>query len=72
MRATAGLDADDPFERQDVAAGQEFRIFARVNVVGDDGNFVALVHHAGTALDQRRLARADGAADTDLEWFGVS
>jgi hypothetical protein len=37
MRAAAGLDAGHALGRQRALADQEFGVFARVNVVGDDG-----------------------------------
>ena len=36
VRAAAGLDADDPLQRQHLAAREELGVLVRVDVVGDD------------------------------------
>ena len=35
MRATAGLNSDDPLDRQNLAAREELGIFVGVNIIGD-------------------------------------
>ena len=67
VRAAAGLDADDPVQRQHLAAGQELGVLARVDVVGDDSQVDRRPELAAQALDQGRLARADRAADAERE-----
>ena len=67
MRAAAGLDADDALRRQRAGAGQELGILLGVDVVGDDGDVVAVAHVLAEAIDQRRLAGADRPADADAK-----
>jgi hypothetical protein len=67
VRAAAGLDAHDALRRQRAGAGQEFRVLARVDVVGDDGDVVRAAQAAAQPLGQRGLAGAHRAADADPE-----
>ena len=67
VRAAAGLDAGDALRRQRAGAGQEFRVLARVDVVGDDGDVVRAAEAPAQPLGQRRLAGAYGPADADPE-----
>ena len=65
VRAAAGFDGEDALGRQASAAGQDLRVLAGVDVVGDDGQVDARVERARQAFDQRRLAGADRSADAD-------
>ena len=67
MRAAAGLDPDDALRRQRLGARQELRVLLGVDVVGDDGDLVAVAHMLAQAVDERGLARADRAADADAQ-----
>ena len=67
MRAAAGLHADDPLLRQRLHAVEDQRILPGVDVVGDDGDRIAVAHRLAEHLHKRRLARADGAADADAQ-----
>ena len=65
MRATAGLDPNDTFGRQGAGAGQERRVLAGVDVVGDGGDVVMRAHRLAEPVHQRGLARADRRGDTE-------
>ena len=67
VRAAAGLDADDPVQRQDLAPGQELGVLARVDVVGDDRQVDRRPECATELFDQGRLAGADRSADAEGE-----
>ena len=67
MRAAAGLDADDALLGQRPAAHQELGVLLGVDVVGDDGDVVAVAQALAQRIDQRGLARADGAGDADAK-----
>ena len=47
--------------------GQQALVFLGVDVVGDDDQVPAVAHRLAQHLDQRRLARADRAADADAQ-----
>ena len=57
MRAAAGLDTADPLGRQCAAAGQEFGVFAGVDVVGDRGDLVTGRASSCTASPSARSCR---------------
>src|SRR6185295_14174853 len=65
MRAAAGLDPGNALDRQCAGPGQELRILAGIDIVGDDRDLVAIGEAAAQALQQGGLAGADRAADTD-------
>src|SRR5260221_530623 len=67
VRAAAGLDAGDALRRERARAYQELRILFGIDVVGDDGDGVALAHMLAQAIHQRGLPRADRAADADAQ-----
>src|SRR5216683_3260603 len=67
VRAAAGLDAGDALRRERARAYQELRILFGIDVVGDDGDGVALAHMLAQTVDQRGLPRADRAADADAQ-----
>ena len=69
MRAAAGLDAADPLGRQRAAPGQELGVLAGIDVVGDRDQLEAAAHALAQPVHQRRLARADRAADADAQRF---
>src|SRR5262249_54527996 len=61
----AGFHAHDPFGRQAAGANQEFGVFARVDVVGDDSDVQRKAEALAQGVAERGLARADRAADAD-------
>ena len=65
--AAARLDAHDPLRRQRPGARQELRVFLGVDVVGDGCDVVERRQGAAQPIHQRRLPRANGAADTDAQ-----
>jgi colanic acid/amylovoran biosynthesis protein len=67
VRATAGLDAHDALRGERARAGQELRVLLGIDVVGHDRDLVLRAHVLAQAIDQGRLARADGPADADAE-----
>ena len=67
VRAAARLDADDALLRQRPAARQELRVLLGVDVVGHHRDVVAVTQALAQCIDQRGLARADGAGDADAE-----
>ena len=67
VRAAARLDADDALLGQRPAAHQELRVLLGVDVVGHDGDVVAVAQALAQRVDQRGLARADGAGDADAQ-----
>ena len=67
MRAAAGLDAHDPLHRKRFAAGQEFGVLVRVNVVGDHREIDLRPEGAAQRLDQSRLAGANGPGNAERE-----
>ncbi|MEI9992468.1 MAG: hypothetical protein WDM86_20845 [Rhizomicrobium sp.] len=70
MRAAAGLDAQDALGHQRAGAREELGVLARVDVVGDRGDVVALAHRLAEPVHQRGLARADRPADSDAQCGG--
>ncbi len=69
MRASSRLDAEDSVRREHSTPGEELSIFARIDVVGDDGKLVLRMHAAAQPFDQRGFARADRTTDSNLEGF---
>ena len=67
MRAAAGLDAEDALFGKRLDAIQDQRVLLRVDVVGDDGDGIAVAHRLAEHLRQRGLAGADRAADPDAK-----
>ena len=65
MRAAAGLDPDDPLQRQRLGAHQELGVLAGVDVVGDRRDRPAVAHPLAELVHQRGLAGADRPADAD-------
>ncbi len=65
VRTAAGLDAEDALLGKRLHAVQDQRVFLRVDVVGDDGDGIALAHRLAEHLRQRGLAGADRPADPD-------
>jgi hypothetical protein len=63
VRAPAGLDGADALLWQRLVADQELLVLARKNVVGDRSNVVLVTQGAAEGEEERRLARADGAAN---------
>ena len=61
----AGLDADDALHGQRAAPVQELRVFLGVDVVGDDGELVAVAQPFAEGVDQRRFAGAHGSGDSE-------
>ena len=53
--------------RQRLVAHEELRVLFGVDVVGHDGELVAVAQRAAQRERQRRLAGADGAADADAQ-----
>src|SRR6478735_291427 len=64
VRTAPGLDADDPIVRKRPAPQKKIRVFAGVDVIGHDGNLVALTQTLAQRIDQSRLPRADGPTYT--------
>jgi hypothetical protein len=58
VRATPRLYADYAVGRQRALANQEFRVFLRVNVVGDHGQVQPRPQPLAQAVNQRRLSAA--------------
>src|SRR3712207_2741796 len=71
MRAAARLHPGDAGRVQGAGAGEEFRVLARVDVVGDDGDIVPVAEMAAEPLGQGRLAGAHRAADAHPERSGA-
>ncbi len=72
VRTGAGLDAEDAFLEQDALqrALDVLGVLGRHHVVGDDEDLDAhLEQRRRDGLDDRRLARADGAADPDSRYL---
>ncbi len=67
VRAPASLDGADALLWQRLVADQELLVLARKDVVGDCSNVVLVAQGAAEGEEERRLARADGAADADGE-----
>ena len=67
VRAAAGLDADDALLGEGAAAHQELGVLLGVDVVGDDGDVEPIAQLLAQRIDQRGLARADGAGDADAK-----
>lgn len=67
VRAAARFDADNAIRRQRLHAHQRFRIFGRVDVIGDDGDGIVLAHRLAQLLRQRRLAGTDRATDPNAQ-----
>ena len=42
MGAAAGFNTDDPVGRQHILTQQELRVFARIDVIGDDRNGIRM------------------------------
>ena len=63
MRTSPRFHPDDPFGRQRTGTGEEFGIFARIDVIGDCRDLIILAQVLAQGVHQRRFAGADGAAD---------
>ena len=66
MRTAAGFHAHDALGRQCLAAHEELHVFAREDVIGDDGKLVLVAHRLAEAVEQCGLAGTDRAAHTDF------
>jgi hypothetical protein len=67
VRAAAGLHCGDARVGQHSVPAQEVGVLGRVDVVGQHGQRQRLAQLAAQRSHQSRLARADGAADTDAK-----
>ena len=67
VRATAGLDAQDPLRRKRAGLDQNAGVLLGVDVVGDGGDIELVAQALAKLLHERRLAGADRAADADAE-----
>ena len=67
VRATAGLDADDPIRRQDLHPHQRLGVLLGVDIVGDHADGMGCAEPFGEGGRERRLAGADGAANPDTQ-----
>ena len=67
MRATAGLDAEDPLRRKRAGLDQNAGVLLGVDVVGDGGDIELVAQALAKLLHERRLAGADRAADADAK-----
>ena len=67
VRAAAGLHAANALARQRAGSHQELGVLVGVDVVGDDRDAVAVAQPLAQAVEQRRLARPDRAADPDCD-----
>src|SRR5262249_46845800 len=67
MRTAARLDAHDAFGRQRFRARENELVFFRVDVVGDHINVVSVAETLAQHFDERRLSRADRAADPNAQ-----
>src|SRR5262249_25396319 len=65
VRAAAGLHPGDALGRERARAHQVFGVPLGVDVVGDGGDLVGAAPALAQRVHQRRLARADRAADAD-------
>ena len=61
VRAAAGFYAANAIGRERLAADQELGVFARVDIVGHDGDLKRVAKTFAERVDQSGFARADGA-----------
>ncbi|MNC48145.1 hypothetical protein D3C75_972440 [compost metagenome] len=67
MWAAAGFHTDDALGGQGPGFGEDALVFLGVDVVGDHCDLVVVAHGLAQGFEQRRLAGADRAADTDAQ-----
>src|SRR3982751_2183675 len=67
MRAPACLNADDAVRRQRFVRHEKFCVLFRIDIVGDDGNLIAIAQSAAKCERKCSLAGADRTSDTNAQ-----
>ena len=66
VRASAGFDANNPFNGKNAVFGEKFCILLRVDIVGDDSDAVILCHASGQSFNQCGFSGTHRSGNADF------